>query len=238
METKSSSPYPKNRFSSPYSSQKGGEGSQILPNRRSNRATKKIVDEAYCSTLRCHHCEKPFSCRDLYQCPTPDCEESFCFQCSRKYNIFLKRKAFELKRTKQSEPCMVCQEKCLCRQCEIKAITDDLEKMDTLIKNKPSQNAVKAKKNEYTPELCTKNQENMPALSMNHLKLATKNTPETHSTPLQMLPTLPSISYSMFDLACAHQQKKKRDLKELFKEQMDNSLTHPTKAVMPEQQNF
>lgn len=116
-------------------SQRDHGGYQILASRKSQRATKKVIDDAYSSIGRCHHWDRTYASYDLYQCPQSKCKENFWFKCLNKYHSGLSKKLFELSCHNPNQPWIKCSGKWLCRQWEAKAISDDLEQMENLIQS-------------------------------------------------------------------------------------------------------
>ncbi|CAI2374674.1 unnamed protein product [Moneuplotes crassus] len=207
-------------------SQREHAGYQILTSRRSQRATKRIIDDTYSSIGRCHLCDMAYSSYHLYQCPQKRCKENFCFKCLNKYHFGLSKKLFEVSCRKPNQPCIICSGKCLCRQCETKAISDDLEKMKNLVKisSAPSQNISDSKAVVCGNAGCPPNRKNLNVEESEEITVDSPMVPEDNSkqvsTKFNEVEGSKIVPYSMFDLAWAQQQIKKKDIENLIKAQM------------------
>lgn len=144
---------PSNAFTSGGYHQRSKTSYSYTTSRRSNRNTKKIVDEFYTIIRQWHHCEKSFSDSDLYKWSKTEWSIDFCFLCLKKYFLAMSKKSFE-REWKREHLCLVCKGMCLWAKWQTEAIEADLNTMWSLVERSSKQN-FKIEEGKPCPVKCT-----------------------------------------------------------------------------------
>lgn len=79
--------------------------SSILGNKRKNNNRSKPIFKNDDKLVECHQCQIDFNINETINCSSSKCNNSYCFNCIKKYKI------------QYFDECLQCQNKCVCDRC-------------------------------------------------------------------------------------------------------------------------